>query len=93
MLVDSDTGTRTVRLVSFIKQFRLLLAGYGNGKTVSIRVDNTGSMPTTYTLSHETALGELYSNDIPSQVRARFCDHLDCSSSRHDAGADSRDLF
>ena len=46
-----------------------MLAGYGNGKTVSVRVDNYGSSATKYTLSHEGALAELYSIDIPSQVR------------------------
>ena len=45
-------------------------AGYGNGKTVSIRVDNFGGMSsTTYTLTHEGALAELYSTDITAQVR------------------------
>ncbi len=46
-----------------------LSTGYGNGKTVSIRVDNFGGMSaTTYTLSHEGALAELYSTDITAQV-------------------------
>ena len=45
--------------------------GYGNGETVSIRVDNHGTTATKYHLSHQPALAELYNNDITQQVRVR----------------------
>ena len=48
----------------------LLSTGYGSGKTVSIRVDNYGTTSVSYKLTHEGALAELYSTDVPSQVRA-----------------------
>jgi hypothetical protein len=49
----------------------MLGTGYGNGKTVSIRVDNYGKTATTYTLSHQPALAELYNNDITQQVHVQ----------------------
>ena len=73
LLTHRQQHAQRVSFTSFdsIAELRsLLLAGYGNGKKVSIRVDNTGSTPTAYTLSHLGALAEVYSNEIPSQVRA-----------------------
>ena len=43
--------------------------GSGNGGTASIRVDNGGSTPVTYQLSHQPALAQLYSTDVTAQVR------------------------
>jgi len=38
-------------------------------------VDNGGSTPITYTLSHEPALAQLYSTDVTAQVCARLKIH------------------
>ena len=56
------------------------LSGSGNGGTTSLRVDNGGSTPITYTLSHEPALAQLYSTDVTAQVRAHLKMHNVSSS-------------